>query len=65
MQYTKRLTAAERKEWRRRVDAYWTGNEPALGSVDQRLDIIRRRHGYSDIRLTNAERAELEIARAA
>lgn len=39
---TKRFTAAERAQWRKR-EPY--GTEPALGTLDERLGIIIRRQG--------------------
>jgi len=63
---TTRLNPEERKAFARYADQVSREDrqnavprEPALGTVDERLDIIIRRHGgqTGPIRLTKAERA--------
>lgn len=70
----RRLTADERKRFARyatdmneRDDRWCTAStpEPALGTLDERLDIIIRRHGgrTGPVRLTPAERRQLDECR--
>jgi hypothetical protein len=61
---TTRLAPAERKAARRYATDLGFPDlpEPALGTLAQRLDIIRHRFGPIGITLTKAERAQLEEA---
>lgn len=67
--FTRRCSAEERAHFRKSyAELDWYGRpvratEPALGTLAERLDIIRRRFGPTTIRLTREERAELERAR--
>lgn len=67
---TQRLTVEERRGFARYAREIYAGNrrlagytppEPALGSLDERLAILVRRHGgrVGPIKLTPAERSQL------